>query len=485
METGAKQQDSVRHLFLFTDMVALTAAFYLSYRLLPYYRPHLQPGVVHLEPFRERAWMLLIILPLWTILIESAGLYSHLRFSWSFFLRRLLRVEGIGLSVWAAVIFAFKLEDVGRLVAFGFVLLSMPLLLGSRWLVISALRAHLAHMYSIPRVLIIGSRDRARDFIGRARRWEGVQHELIGCLDPDGEALRGQTVEGVPVLGSTEIFRQYVFNHPVDIVVFALPLERLPNAKSLLEAALELGLRAMVCPNFYFGELGYNREAPYAAIESYVGMPLAVFSTVRQSDTYLLFKRGMDIAVSAVLLFLLSPLFLLIAILIKLSSPKESPFYPWKVVGMNKKPFLGYKFRTMVPNAQDLKPSLIAHNEMKGPAFKMRNDPRVTAIGRILRKYSLDELPQLYSVLKGDMSLVGPRPPSQDEADRFEFWQRRKLSVRPGMTCLWQVSGRNKIANFSDWARLDLDYINTASFWVDVKVLLKTIPAVFRAKGAY
>jgi len=429
--------------------------------------------------------MLLLILPLWAILLHGAGLYSGSRSSWNYFFRRLLRVEGIGLGAWAVVIFAFKLEDVGRLVVFGFLVLSVPLLFIGRWLVLSALQAHLAHMYSIPRVLIIGSRDRARDFIRRSRHWEHSQHELIGCLEPDPGEYPGRTVEGVPILGTTEGFRQYVFDHPVDIVVFAMPLECLPDAKSLLEAAMQLGLRAMVCPDFYLAQLGYTLEDSHVSLDSYLGMPMAVFSTVHQGGTYLVFKRALDIVVSAVMLILLFPLFLLIAILIKLTSPDGPILYPWEVVGMNKKPFVGYKFRTMVPNAHDLKSQLMAHNEMSGPVFKMRNDPRVTFVGRILRKYSLDELPQLYSVLKGDMSLVGPRPPSKDEADRFEFWQRRKLSVRPGMTCLWQVNGRNEIANFAEWARLDLDYIQTASFWVDLKVLLKTIPAVFRAKGAY
>jgi exopolysaccharide biosynthesis polyprenyl glycosylphosphotransferase len=426
--------------------------------------------------------MLLVILPLWVALIEHSGLYARLRYSWSFFFWRLLRVQGIGLSVLAAVIFAFKLEDIGRLMVFGFVVLSVPLVLCGRWLVVSALRAHLSHIYSIPRVLVIGTRDRARDFIRRVKRLEDIRYEVIGCLDPE---LAYGSVEGVPVLGTTAIFRQYVFARPVDVVVFAMPLEKLPNAKCLAEAALELGLRVMVCPDFYFEHLGYSLEDSRVSVESHFGMPMPVFSTVRQEGTYLLWKRALDVTVSVVLLLLLSPLFLIIAIVIRLTSPDGPVFYRWKVVGTNKKPFVSYKFRTMVRNAPELKAQLAAHNEMTGPVFKMRNDPRVTPVGRILRKFSLDELPQLYSVLKGDMSLVGPRPPSQDEADRFEFWQRRKLSVKPGMTCLWQVNGRNEITDFAEWARLDLEYIQNASLWVDFKVLLKTIPAVLRGRGAY
>jgi lipopolysaccharide/colanic/teichoic acid biosynthesis glycosyltransferase len=153
-------------------------------------------------------------------------------------------------------------------------------------------------------------------------------------------------------------------------------------------------------------------------------------------------------------------------------------------VGKNGKPFAGYKFRTMVPNADKLKDQLRQFNEMQGPVFKMRNDPRVTRLGRFLRKFSLDELPQLYSVLKGDLSLVGPRAPLREEAERFEFWQRRKLSVQPGITCLWQVSGRGEICDFDKWASLDLEYVEKASTLLDLKILLRTIPAVLSGRGA-
>jgi lipopolysaccharide/colanic/teichoic acid biosynthesis glycosyltransferase len=139
----------------------------------------------------------------------------------------------------------------------------------------------------------------------------------------------------------------------------------------------------------------------------------------------------------------------------------------------------------MVPNAEQLKIQLLQHNEMQGPVFKMQSDPRVMPLGRFLRKYSIDELPQLYSVLKGDMSLVGPRPPAKQEADQFEFWQRRKLSVKPGITCFWQVNGRNEIASFDEWARLDIEYIKQASMSCDLRILLRTIPAVVRGKGAH
>jgi len=194
-------------------------------------------------------------------------------------------------------------------------------------------------------------------------------------------------------------------------------------------------------------------------------------------------KRGIDVIVSSALLVLLSPLLVGIAVAVKLTSPGPI-FYRWKVVGRGGRPFVGYKLRTMIANADDFKVALIAKNEVRGPIFKMRADPRITPIGRVLRKYSLDELPQLWSVLKGDMSLVGPRPPLQTEYPHFADWQKRKLAVRPGMTCLWQVSGRNDIHDFDERVRLDLEYIAKWSIWLDLTILARTVPTVLFARGA-
>ncbi len=185
----------------------------------------------------------------------------------------------------------------------------------------------------------------------------------------------------------------------------------------------------------------------------------------------LVLKRVFDIIAAVVLLFVFSPLLALIALVIRISS--GSPiFYEWNVIGNNGRPFRGFKFRTMVAKADQLKQDLLDRNEMQGPVFKIKDDPRVTSVGRILRKFSLDELPQLWSVLKGDMSLVGPRPPLASEYANFTDAQKRKLAVKPGMTSLWQVSG--KPADFDEWVRLDLEYINRWSLWLDLQILFKT-----------
>ena len=195
-------------------------------------------------------------------------------------------------------------------------------------------------------------------------------------------------------------------------------------------------------------------------------------------------KRLMDIFGSLFLLIVLSPLLLIVVTLIKLTSPGPV-LYAFRVLGKRARPIVAYKLRTMVVNADEMKRTLLRYNQMRGPAFKMRRDPRVTAIGRFLRKYSIDELPQLWSVLVGDMSLVGPRPPFAEEFSEYKPWQWGKLSVRPGITCIWQVTGRSDIRDFDRWAALDLEYIRNWSLALDLKILLLTIPAVLRGRGAY
>jgi lipopolysaccharide/colanic/teichoic acid biosynthesis glycosyltransferase len=193
-------------------------------------------------------------------------------------------------------------------------------------------------------------------------------------------------------------------------------------------------------------------------------------------------KRLMDIAVSAGLLVVLALPLAVIVALVKATS-KGPVFYACHWVGQGERPFTGYKFRTMVVGAEAMEAQLQDRNEMKGPAFKLTDDPRVTPLGKVLRKYSLDELPQLWSVLKGDLSLVGPRPPRQHEFAQFTDFQKQKLAVKPGITCLWQVEGRHRINDYDDWVARDLDYIRRWSLWLDIQILAKTAVVVFRGTG--
>jgi lipopolysaccharide/colanic/teichoic acid biosynthesis glycosyltransferase len=210
--------------------------------------------------------------------------------------------------------------------------------------------------------------------------------------------------------------------------------------------------------------------------------PYLILSESWQRPVQVFCKRFIDIVVSAFLLVALSPVFLILALLVRFTSP-GSVFYPWRVVGRNGKPFVGYKFRSMVANADQLKAALEARNEMLGPVFKLTNDPRITTVGAWMRRYSFDELPQLYSVLKGDMSLVGPRPPLATEYARFSAYQKQKLAVTPGMTCLWQINGRNDVSDFDEWVALDLEYIRRWSLWLDCKILFRTAWVVVAGSG--
>lgn len=334
----------------------------------------------------------------------------------------------------------------------------------------------------VPYVLILGSQEQAQNMVKHSQQLQRERYKLLGCISLNG-SHGGEPRGDVPLLGTSTALCDYIFRNPVDIVLVSTTLSP-ALSKELLEPILEIGLTIAVPTGVNVSLESSILEKTFTCQETILGADSTLLTTVPQRKNYLIAKRVTDLILSATGLIVLAPLLALIAIAIKLSSPKGAVFYPWRVLGKNGKPFVGYKFRTMVPNADLLKQELLVFNEMRGPAFKMRKDPRVTTLGRFLRKFSLDELPQLYSVLKGDMSLIGPRPPSQEEANRFEFWQRRKLSVKPGISCLWQVNGRSEIQNFDDWVRLDLEYIQNASYFLDLKIILLTIPAVLSGRGA-
>lgn len=223
--------------------------------------------------------------------------------------------------------------------------------------------------------------------------------------------------------------------------------------------------------------------APYVQSENAIRYePSVTLSPAWNNRLQLGCKRLLDIVGSSIALTVLSPIYLLLAIAVKCSSAGPV-LYRWRVVGRDGVPFESYKFRSMVENADELKAQLWSKNEMTGPVFKLTKDPRITRVGEWMRRYSLDELPQLYSVLKGSMSLVGPRPPLVTEYQRFTEYQKQKLAVKPGITCLWQVSGRNQISDFDEWVRLDLEYIRRWSLGLDLAILMRTVQTVLAGSG--
>lgn len=204
---------------------------------------------------------------------------------------------------------------------------------------------------------------------------------------------------------------------------------------------------------------------------------------VKESILYSITKRLIDIVGSLCGIILLSPLFLIVAILIKLEDPKGKVFFAQDRNGRYPKTFKMYKFRSMVHNAEDLLKDLMDRNEQTGPVFKINDDPRITKVGKFIRKTSIDELPQLFNVLKGDMSLVGPRPPIPHEVDQYNSYQMQRLAVKPGLTCIWQVSGRNNIG-FDEWVEMDIEYIKTRNLWLDIKLIFKTVFVLFGDENA-
>jgi exopolysaccharide biosynthesis polyprenyl glycosylphosphotransferase len=288
----------------------------------------------------------------------------------------------------------------------------------------------------------------------------------------------GTAPDGLPVLGSIGGLRQLISQTGASCVFVASTAVAAEDVKHVLKARRLDGVEIRVTANFP-GSLSATRVTP----QSVGGLLALSVHAVRLTRTQALAKRTFDVVLSAAGLVLAAPLLALIALSIKLESPGPVLFRQQRV-GLHRQPFKLLKFRTMVVGAEHMLADLSVHNEADGPLFKMRNDPRVTRVGRCLRRYSLDELPQLWNVLRGEMSLIGPRPPLPREVEAYEDWQLDRLEVRPGITGLWQVSGRSELP-FDEYVRLDLFYIENWSLAYDLFILAKTVPMLLAGRGAY
>ncbi|MCL4539976.1 MAG: sugar transferase [Bacteroidetes bacterium] len=326
------------------------------------------------------------------------------------------------------------------------------------------------------RVILIGTGTRAKKFIEIVSSNFAWGLDIVGLLTGDEEKV-GQEFYGVKVLDTFRNIERILKDANPEEVVVTISTRRFDQIRTVFEACEREGVQLRLNSDF-FGEVTKN-----VRVDNVYGLNIISFDMVRISHVQLFFKRVIDIFGASIALLFFSP-FMLVAVLGILISDGRPILYHWNVMGLNKKPVRSWKFRTMVRNADELKHSLEKQNEMDGPVFKIRDDPRITPFGRWLRKFSIDETPQLFSVLKGDLSLVGPRPAGPHELVRYESWHRRKLSIKPGLTCLWQINGRNHVKDFDEWVRLDLQYIDNWSVWLDLKILLKTIPAVISGKGA-
>jgi exopolysaccharide biosynthesis polyprenyl glycosylphosphotransferase len=266
--------------------------------------------------------------------------------------------------------------------------------------------------------------------------------------------------------------------HSVNGVILNAQGSYFDQVEAAVRACELEGVEAWLIADFF------KTQISRTSFDDFYGRPILVFRSTPEASWESVLKHLIDRVGAFVLVILFSWLFALVALVIKLTSPGPVLFRQQRS-GLNGRPFTIYKFRTMVTDAEQRKHELAAMNEMSGPVFKMTQDPRVTPVGRILRKFSLDEFPQLFNVLRGEMSLVGPRPLPVDEVKQFnDLAHRRRLSVKPGLTCLWQISGRNNVKDFKDWVRLDLEYIDNWSLWLDFKILWWTVPIVLTGAGA-
>jgi len=303
--------------------------------------------------------------------------------------------------------------------------------------------------------------------------WVGTPAEnahLQGLLSAGERDLIAEAGTWDPRVADAAGFTAQLHAQSVNLVVVSLTGLEPAHIAPVLAACEREGVEVLVRPGLF------STSPHRLAVDQLGGEPVLHFRAQSAPPAHLAAKQVFDYVGAATLLILLAPLFVLVALAIALTS-RGPVIFAQPRAGLNGRPFMLYKFRSMRANAAQEQAGLAAHNEMKGPVFKVRADPRVTPLGRFLRRHSLDELPQLWNVLRGEMSLVGPRPLPLEEVARFaDNAHRRRLSVKPGLTCLWQISGRNDIADFNDWVRLDLDYIDQWSLWLDFKILLATIP---------
>jgi exopolysaccharide biosynthesis polyprenyl glycosylphosphotransferase len=420
-----------------------------------------------------------LLLLAWHIIFTSFGMYTSRRLSgrWDE-LKDIIKATTLGTFLLFCSHFVFHISLIRPefLVVFGLASTAGTIL--SRIAMRSLLRRLRLHGRNLRDMLIVGTNARAIQFAEKMGQNPALGYRVIGFVDEDWIGMPEFQRSGYEILCDFEQLPQFLRTNVVDEVVVTLPMRsyhsRACDVATLCE---EQGIVIRFISNLFDLKKARSRS------EEFEGDSLITHYTGGLEGWPVVFKRAVDIAVSSTLIILLLPLLLLAAIAIRLTS-KGPAIFMQKRLGLNKRHFGIYKFRTMVADAERKQKEIEHLNEVSGPVFKIKNDPRITPLGRFLRKTSIDELPQLFNVLKGDMSLVGPRPlPIRDYQGFNEDWQRRRFSVRPGITCLWQIGGRSSIS-FEKWMELDLQYIDKWSLALDLEILVKTIPAVLRGSGA-
>jgi exopolysaccharide biosynthesis polyprenyl glycosylphosphotransferase len=473
------------------DLALVAAAFLLAFAVRSWILPRLAPGTFpsRLYPLSEYMPLLPLALAIWGGLLLSSGRYrSHrtvpiLDEAWA-----ILRVCLSGAVIFTLVLYIARVDEhllgndrISRFWVFLFAAFACLFLLTEKLAVRTTARYVRAHGYNYRAVLIVGTSPTAHRIAESIRVHRFWGFRVLGFIGIGNEGS-GQTPEEpwsgrYPLLGRVEDIPRIVESNIVDDVIFAVHRRELDRLEDLFLSLQEQGIRTRFALDLFPHALAR------VEMEDLDGMPLLSFATTPTSQLQLMAKRVLDIALASFLLLLGLPVVTMIALAIKVTSGGGSVLFRQTRCGLNGRFFTLYKFRTMVEDAEDRRRELMHLNEMQGPVFKLKSDPRVTLLGRFLRRFSLDEFPQFWNVLRGDMSLVGPRPPIPEEVAQYKRWQRRRLAMKPGLTCLWQISGRNNI-DFDRWMQLDLEYIDSWSPMLDLKILLKTIPVVLTGKGA-
>jgi exopolysaccharide biosynthesis polyprenyl glycosylphosphotransferase len=447
------------------DMSAVINAFFLAYLI----RNGLWASLVKIN-LTQHYQVLSLAIPVFALCFYLLRLYD------SFRLRSILeelastfRATFLASVALAVLIFLLNYKFTSRLFFGIFVFLSACFVAGQRVSARLLLRAARRRGYNYRNFLIVGSGARAQDISKTIREHSHWGLRVLGHIPEDGGV---DDDSRQPVVGTLERFASVLDRNVVDGVVFAVEHHQLGHVKDAFAHCHQLGVPA------YIFARPFDEFNGRVKMEDLGTTNLIAYLRTCQNEYQLFLKRMFDLLLSLVLMAIFAPVMILVALLIKLTS-KGPVIFPQVRVGRNGRLFTLYKFRTMIPGAEEMKVNLAGRNQMDGPVFKIQDDPRVTPIGRLLRKASLDELPQLFNVLRGEMSIVGPRPPVPEEVERYEAWQRRRLSVQPGLTCLWQVNGRNAV-DFQTWMKLDLEYVDNWSWLLDLKIILRTIPAMLR-----
>ncbi len=458
-----------RRSMIFFDMCLVALAAGAGYLL--------RDNIHGIYPFRDYLALLPVYLFIWAGALRFFDVYKSFRVK---------PIIDSLMDVWKAALAAFIIfGSFSYALHLGYVSRSLIVIITVvAWILLTAEKIILMYFFRFVRarglnyrnILIIGSGPLAKQFIEIVEQHSEWGLRVIGLVDNDS-AMQGQVINGYKVIGSFDDIPSIVHNNVVDEVVFVTPRSWLDKIETIMHFCEVEGLKVHVAVDYF--QLKFSRARP----GDLGGFPLLSFENTSSRLWGLLVKRFLDIIVSGIALVILSPVFIITAILIKLTSPGPV-FFRQERSSLHGRRFMLYKFRTMVEGAEDKKAALMAQNVMSGPVFKMENDPRVTPLGKYLRKFSIDELPQFWNVFRGDMSIVGPRPPLPKEVQGYDSWHRRRLSMRPGITCIWQVSGRNKIVDFNRWVELDLEYIDKWSLALDAKIFFKTFPVVLFGVGA-